>query len=165
MSVGENIKRHRNEKGLTQEELGNLLGISGVAIMRYEKGQREPKQETLIKIAKVLGVHLRDLLDQSIWEEFDRQHADEIGETNKYLSFLRLLEDMGFTVSKQVTKWHDKEVDDEGHTASTPDESETILSKDGHTATFSEKEFEELRSSAKEAIEGRFYKKVLEQQK
>ena len=71
MSIGENIRLHRKEKGLTQEELGELVGISGVAVMRYEKGQREPKQETLLKISKALGVHLRDLIDQSIWEEFD----------------------------------------------------------------------------------------------
>ena len=66
MSIGENIRLHRKEKGLTQEELGELVGISGVAVMRYEKGQREPKQETLLKISKALGVHLRDLIDQSI---------------------------------------------------------------------------------------------------
>ena len=72
---------------------------------------------------------------------------------------------MGFTVSEQVTKWHDEEVDDDGHTAQIPDESKIILSKDGHTAIFSQAEFEELQSGAKEAIEGRFYKKVLEQQK
>lgn len=58
MSIGENIRLHRKEKGLTQEELGELVGISGVAVMRYEKGQREPKQETLLKISKALGVHL-----------------------------------------------------------------------------------------------------------
>ena len=42
---------------------------------------------------------------------------------------------------------------------------EITLSKDGHTATFTDAEFEELQAGAKEAIEGKFYKKVLEQQK
>ena len=60
MTVGENIKHFRKEKGYTQEELGYMVGLSGVAIMRYEKEQREPKQDILIKIAKALGVHLRD---------------------------------------------------------------------------------------------------------
>lgn len=77
MTVGENIKRIRKERGLTQDELGNLVNLSGVAIMRYEKGQREPRQDTLIKIAKALGVHLRDLADTSMWEEFDRELGAE----------------------------------------------------------------------------------------
>lgn len=77
MTVGENIKRIRKERGLTQDELGNLVNLSGVAIMRYEKGQREPRQDTLIKIAKALGVHLRDLADTSMWEEFDRKLGAE----------------------------------------------------------------------------------------
>lgn len=165
MSIGENIRLHRKEKGLTQEELGELVGISGVAVMRYEKGQREPKQETLLKIAKALGVHLRDLIDQSIWEEFDTQHSEAVKQVNEGLAVINFLESMGFTLSEQVTKWHDEEVDDEGHTAQIPDESEIILSKDGHTATFTQAEFEELQNGAKEAIEGRFYKKVLEEQK
>lgn len=165
MSIGENIRLHRKEKGLTQEELGELVGISGVAVMRYEKGQREPKQETLLKISKALGVHLRDLIDQSIWEEFDRQHPEAVKQINEGLAAIKFLESMGFTVSEQVIKWHDEEVDDEGHTAQIPDESEIILFKDGHTAIFTQAEFEELQSGAKEAIEGRFYKKVLEQQK
>ena len=66
MTVGENIKHFRKEKGYTQEELGYMVGLSGVAIMRYEKEQREPKQDILIKIAKALGVHLRDLADTSL---------------------------------------------------------------------------------------------------
>ena len=45
------------------------------------------------------------------------------------------------------------------------DEILTVLSKDGHTATFTDAEFEELQAGAKEAIEGKFFKKVLEQQK
>lgn len=165
MSVGENIKHHRKENGLTQEELGALIGISGVAIMRYEKGQREPKQETLMKIAKALGVHLRDLVDQSVWAEFDQQHPTAGEELARYKAVNKYLEEMGFTVSERVTKWHDEKMDDEGHTAKIPDESQIVLSKDGHTATFTDAEFEELQLGAKEAIEGRFYKKVLEQQK
>lgn len=34
---GNRIKTARIAKGLTQEELGKLVGVSGVAIMRYEK--------------------------------------------------------------------------------------------------------------------------------
>lgn len=61
MTVGENIKRIRKEHGLTQEELGKKIDVSGVAIMRYEKGQREPKLETIEKIANALEVSSYEL--------------------------------------------------------------------------------------------------------
>ena len=35
MSVGENIKRIRKEKGLTQKQLGELCGLADSAIRRY----------------------------------------------------------------------------------------------------------------------------------
>ena len=41
---------------MTQEELGKLMGVTGVTIMRYEKGQREPSLEQLQKIADILHV-------------------------------------------------------------------------------------------------------------
>lgn len=56
MSLGERIKRFRKSRGMTQEVLGNLVGLSGVAIMRYEKDQREPNQEIVTKIANALDV-------------------------------------------------------------------------------------------------------------
>ena len=165
METGNRIRAIRMERGLTQKELGDLCGMADSAIRRYESNRGNPTQKTLIKIAKALGVHLRDLSDNSWLEEFDRQHPEAGKQINEGLAAIKFLESMGFTVSEQVTKWHDEEVDDEGHTAQIPDESEIILFKDGHTATFTQAEFEELQSGAKEAIEGRFYKKVLEQQK
>lgn len=53
---GDRMKAARTAKGLTQEQLGEMVGMSGVAIMRYEKNQREPRQKALNKIAMVLGV-------------------------------------------------------------------------------------------------------------
>lgn len=56
MSLGQRIKMIRKSRGMTQEVLGNLVGLSGVAIMRYEKDQREPNQEIVTKIANALDV-------------------------------------------------------------------------------------------------------------
>lgn len=165
MTTGQRIKAARKQAGMTQSALGKELGISYQTVAQWENDLRKPKQETLLKIAKALGVHLRDLSDNSWLEEFDRQQPEAVKQINEGLAAIKFLEAMGFTVSEQVTKWHNEEVDGEGHTAQIPDESEIILFKDGHTATFTQAEFEELQSGAKEAIEGRFYKKVLEQQK
>ena len=62
-SLGENIKNAREAAGLTQEQLGALAGVTGVAIMRYEKGQREPRSAVLLKIAQALGVDVYSLAD------------------------------------------------------------------------------------------------------
>ena len=170
MPIGEKSKHWRVQKGLSQKELGDQIGMSQQQIGQYETGTRTPKQETLLKIAKALGVHLRDLSNDSWLEELDRQLGPErLTELRdgvaRYKAINKYLEEMGFTVSEEITKWHDEEADDEGQIAQVPDEWEYTLSKDGHTATFTDAEFEELQAGAKEAIEGKFYKKVLEQKK
>lgn len=68
MSTGENIKRIRKSKGLTQKKLGELSGINEAQIRRYELGKKNanPKKETLQKIATALDVSVNDLLD---WQD------------------------------------------------------------------------------------------------
>ncbi len=67
--VGDCIKEARKKAGFTQEELGAAIGLSGVAIMRYEKGQREPNKTTIEKIATALGVNPTSLMNWDEWEE------------------------------------------------------------------------------------------------
>ncbi len=52
MTIGENLKRLRKEKKLTQKQLGHLCGMADSAIRRYELGKSHPKIQTLHKIAK-----------------------------------------------------------------------------------------------------------------
>lgn len=62
MGIGERIKAAREKTGMTQVELGKKVGVSGVAIMRYEKGQRQPRLDQLIRIAVALGVQWTELV-------------------------------------------------------------------------------------------------------
>lgn len=62
VAISERIKAAREKAGMTQAELGEKVGISGVAIMRYEKGQRQPRFDQLEKIASTLDVSLAYLL-------------------------------------------------------------------------------------------------------
>lgn len=62
MTVGENIKRIRKEKGITQKELGERLGgISQQQIGQWENGDKNPKFETIMKLASALGCSVREL--------------------------------------------------------------------------------------------------------
>lgn len=54
LTVGEKIKQLRKEKGLTQCELGDLLGVKKAAVQKYESGQvQNLKQVTIKKLCTV----------------------------------------------------------------------------------------------------------------
>lgn len=55
MTVAENIKTIRKEKGLTQKQLAELIGVSERSIQQFEYGQITPKYETRLKLTKVLN--------------------------------------------------------------------------------------------------------------
>jgi transcriptional regulator with XRE-family HTH domain len=52
--VAANIREVRKARGLTQEQLGQLLGIGEATVSRYEAGNQNFTIETLSKIADVL---------------------------------------------------------------------------------------------------------------
>jgi len=57
------IKRLRDERGLTQEQLAHKAQISLGYLGRLETGRHDPKLSTLLKIAKALGVPVTELLE------------------------------------------------------------------------------------------------------
>ena len=61
MNVGQRIQAARKTKGLTQKQLGERVGLATGTIQQYELGKREPKVETLQKIASALNVFITDL--------------------------------------------------------------------------------------------------------
>lgn len=63
MTTGERIKAARINAGLTQRELAERLNVSFVNISQWENGVRNPKIETLQKIAEALGVEVWELAD------------------------------------------------------------------------------------------------------
>lgn len=63
MNIGENLKRIRKVKGLTQYKLSELTKISITSIQRYESGKRQPTVESVNKIAAALEVSVFELLD------------------------------------------------------------------------------------------------------
>jgi len=69
--LAQNIRRLIKERGLTQQELADKVGISRVHlnnILTGKKGKRIP-QETLQKIAQALGVSVSELLEERSEEE------------------------------------------------------------------------------------------------
>jgi transcriptional regulator with XRE-family HTH domain len=56
-----NIRRIRERRGLTQEQLGWASGIHQTAVARIESGERRPTLETIFKLAQGLEVPPADL--------------------------------------------------------------------------------------------------------
>lgn len=63
MEIGQKIKKARLEKGLTQQELGDIVGVQKSAIAKYESGRVvNIKRNTLQKIAKALSIRPSELV-------------------------------------------------------------------------------------------------------
>ena len=65
MSLSQNIKILRLEKGLTQEELASSLGVSAQAVSKWETGNTFPDGSLLVPLANKLGVSLDELFDNA----------------------------------------------------------------------------------------------------
>ena len=61
MSIGKNIAKYRKAKGLTQEELGTILGVTNQAVSKWESEVSMPDVMLLPEIAYALNITLDDL--------------------------------------------------------------------------------------------------------
>lgn len=68
-----NIKYLRKQKGLTQSELANKLGVNRPKIGSYEEGRAEPKLSTLQRFSHFYKVGLDDLLERDLSKEETNQ--------------------------------------------------------------------------------------------
>lgn len=76
LKLGENIRKLRREKELTQEELADIFSVSPQAISRWEKGTTYPDITMLPTIAGYFDVTLDDLMGME--EIKDRSRLDEV---------------------------------------------------------------------------------------
>ena len=60
-----NLRKLREAAGLSQENLGELSGLSRFAILEYEAGRRSPTFLIAKRIASALGCSLADLDDEN----------------------------------------------------------------------------------------------------
>lgn len=72
MSFGERLKMLRQEKEVTQAEIGELLGVSPRMVSFYEDNTHIPRDaESLVKLAKYFDVSLDYLLDASNIKDYN----------------------------------------------------------------------------------------------
>ncbi|WP_234379782.1 helix-turn-helix transcriptional regulator [Streptomyces caniscabiei] len=58
VAFGDRLRAARREAGLTQEQLAHRAGIDRAAYSELERGQRDARLSTLLRIESVLGARL-----------------------------------------------------------------------------------------------------------
>lgn len=62
---GERVKKFRLSRGLTHEELAEMLGITHNYVSRIEHGNHMPTVDTIISLLNILGINYSTLMDDS----------------------------------------------------------------------------------------------------
>ena len=60
--IGENVRKFRKKRGMTQEKLAEKANLHPVYISQVERADRAITIDALLKITKALGVKLRDVV-------------------------------------------------------------------------------------------------------
>lgn len=61
--LGDNLRRARERRGLSQEALADLAGLHRTEISHLERATRDPRLSTIARVAHAVGVRPADLLD------------------------------------------------------------------------------------------------------
>lgn len=66
MELGRKIADARREKGMTQEQLAELMGVTRQTVSRWESQSAYPEMEKMVKLAKLLEVSCDYLLNDQV---------------------------------------------------------------------------------------------------
>ena len=64
MNWSQKVQELMDEKNINQKELSEKSGITRASICRYLKGDRKPRIDVIVNIAKALSVDVESLLDE-----------------------------------------------------------------------------------------------------
>ena len=80
IKIGKFIAALRKEKGLTQEQLGEKLGVTNKTISRWENGNYMPDVEMLSLLSKEFGVSINELVsgERLATEDFQKAADDNL---------------------------------------------------------------------------------------
>jgi transcriptional regulator with XRE-family HTH domain len=76
MNFGKRLKKLRDDKDLSQSELGKLTGLHYTQIGRYEKNKSMPSSDILQKLAEIFSVSIDFLIEGTV-EEAAKSHIHD----------------------------------------------------------------------------------------
>ena len=92
-----NLKYLRTKKGLSQNKLGQLIGVNQTTIARWEDNNRVPTIDNAIDVANALNITLSDLLSKDLRiEENQTNEKKQLSEEEKKEALKQVLKDKGF---------------------------------------------------------------------
>ncbi|MEG0977962.1 MAG: helix-turn-helix transcriptional regulator [Bacilli bacterium] len=84
IEIANRLVKLRKEKGLSQEELADKLGISRQSVSKWERAESSPDTDNLICLAKIYGVSLDELLqDDETIEEIAKDKKERLEKEKK----------------------------------------------------------------------------------
>lgn len=89
--VGERIREAREEKNMTQRELGNVLGYSHMGISHFEKGVREMKLSDIERLASFFGKNISYFLSTGVTMFRADGHAQDSAVSDSLSAFDKFL--------------------------------------------------------------------------
>lgn len=118
-TIGENIRRFRRERDITQEMLADRLHISAQAVSKWERGESLPDVTLIVPMAAYLGVSADDLLgvNEAIlrerldeFEKFRRESVQKLAKTDgSPAAFEEHQREVGEAVKKLYEDYPDNE--------------------------------------------------------
>ena len=87
--LSEKIYRFRRERGLSQEQLAEKIGVSRQAISKWESGASTPELEKLLTLSACFGVTLDTLVNDEPAASEDKAPADEAPQIKENTGFSR----------------------------------------------------------------------------
>ncbi len=98
MNFGDKIKKLRKAKGLSQQELANILGVHSKHISRYENNFSNPSLDVLLKLRNLFHVSLDYLVTDDDSQDFNYKDR----ELEKYFEAVDKLNEEDKQVIKKV---------------------------------------------------------------
>lgn len=75
MSFRDNLLRLRTERGMTQEQLANLVGVSRQSVAKWESDRSYPEMDKLIKMTGIFGCTLDELVMGTVGQDAEDDPA------------------------------------------------------------------------------------------
>ena len=107
MINGKIIKKLREDQKISQQELGDIIGVSKVSVSGYENGNRTPSIDTLVEISNFFGVSVDYLLgrEKKVFNEDDKKFIGYISEQDiEFINELKHYPNLYNTIMKDIKK-------------------------------------------------------------
>ncbi len=99
--IGKFIAELRKEKGLTQEQLGEELGVTNKTISRWETGTYLPPADALLAMSKMFEVSINELLNgKRLTEEEYKKAAEE--------NLTQIIKESSFSLKEKIAYYKKK---------------------------------------------------------